>query len=165
MTLSSQHPLEQPLDALTRVVGDTVARREDWWHRVQLPVDQDRWWTRLASLGDADVCLLTWLPGHSTDLHDHGRSAASFAVVQGELAEVRADQDGTLTRHRWHPSSVTWLAPGVVHEVTGAGTRPAVSVHAYAPRLTEMTYYDTDTRAGLRAVRTVRTAEPEQLTV
>jgi hypothetical protein len=82
---------------------------------------------------------------------------------EGELAEVRADLSGTTTRQRWRPGSVTWLAPGVVHEVTGAGNGPAVSVHAYSPPLTQMTHYDPDTSAGLRAVRTVLTKEPEEL--
>jgi hypothetical protein len=52
-----------------------------------------------------------------------------------------------------------------VHEVSGAGREPAVSVHAYSPPLTRMTYYDRDTSSGLRVVRTVLSHEPEELTV
>jgi predicted metal-dependent enzyme (double-stranded beta helix superfamily) len=150
-----------PLDELTQVVATTVSRRADWWHQVRLPSGHDRWWTRLTAQRDTDVWLLTWLPGQATDLHDHGESAASFAVVSGHLAEIRADPTGATTRHRWRPGPVTWLAPGVVHEVTGAGSGPSVSVHAYSPPLTRMTYYDSDTRAGLRVLRTVLTEEPE----
>ena len=40
------------------------------------------------------------------------------------------------------------------------GSGPAVSLHAYSPRLDRMTFYETGPY-GLRATRTVRTAEPE----
>ena len=152
-------------DQLTQVVTTAVDQQADWWHLVRVPDGHDRWWTRLAAYPDTDVWLLSWLPGQATDLHDHGGSAASFAVVRGELAETRADSAGATTHHLWRPGSVTWLAPGVVHELTGAGDGPAVSVHAYSPGLTQMTYYDSDTRSGLRAVRAVHTEEPEEVGV
>lgn len=43
----------------------------------------------------------------------------------------------------------------------GAGSAPAVSIHAYSPPLTRMTYYATD-GSGLPTARTVQTHEPEQ---
>jgi len=153
------------LEELTQVVTTAVAQQADWWDLVRVPRTQDRWWTRLAAYRDTDVWLLSWLPDQATDFHDHGESAAAFAVVRGELAEIRADLSGTTTHHLWRPGSVTWLAPGVVHEVTGAGSGLAVSVHTYSPPLTQMTYYNSDIGSGLRAVRTVTTDEPEEIGV
>jgi hypothetical protein len=45
--------------------------------------------------------------------------------------------------------------------VRAAGA-PSVSIHAYSPPLTEMTYYQPVAAGRLRAIETVRTAQPEQ---
>src|SRR5690348_6972317 len=48
---------------------------------------RERWYDCLADDGDAQVWLLTWLPGQHTELHDHGGSAGAFVVVSGTLLE------------------------------------------------------------------------------
>lgn len=146
------------LAALVRSYAGSPAR---WLPRLQLP-ETDRWWTRLHADERADVWLLSWLPGHTTDLHDHGASAAAFTVVRGQLEEVRltpAQQPLAIVRE---PGTTTWVAPGVIHDVRAVGQQPAVSVHAYSPPLTRMTYYARDAEGTLRAVRTVETDAPEQ---
>ncbi len=101
-----------------------------------------RYWTRLDGPDGVDVWLLTWLPSQGTDLHDHGDSAAAFAVVQGTLTEVRADPAiGTWSTAVSAPA-VRVVEPGVVHDVRNDHRAPAVSIHAYSPRLSRMTYYD-----------------------
>lgn len=55
--------------------------------------------------------------------------------------------------------SATSLGAGAIHDVTGAGTEVAVSIHAYLPPLTAMNYFDP---ATLRIVRTVQSNEPEE---
>ncbi|MGC9670768.1 cysteine dioxygenase [Planosporangium sp. 12N6] len=105
----------------------------------------DRWYARLGGDQTHEVWLLTWLPGQSTDLHDHGGSAGAFTVVSGVLTEqvVRTLRTGPVT-----PVEVT-LADGAVrafggrhiHRVVNNGTVPAVSLHVYAPALGEMTRY------------------------
>jgi hypothetical protein len=107
------------------------------------------------------VWLLSWLAGQATDLHDHGRSAAAFAVVQGQLAEVRVDAEGWWSRHQRAAGSVTSLPPGLVHDVHGAGTGPAVSIHACSPPLRSMNFYERDARGRLRAAHTMATEQPE----
>lgn len=108
-----------------------------------------------------DVWLLSWLPGQATDLHDHGPSAAAFMVVRGELAEVRVDADGRWSRHRREAGPVTSVPPGLVHDVHGAGSGPAVSIHAYSPPLRRMTFYTRDTEGRLHVARSVTTEQPE----
>ncbi|MGY1812550.1 cysteine dioxygenase [Blastococcus sp. SYSU D00820] len=134
-----------------------AARADAWLPRVQYrPASR---WTALLDAADAaavldpslhddlataQVWLLSWLPAQGTPLHDHGGSAGAFAVVRGALAErvvggsrgpVR-DVTTELTTGR-----VRHFGPHHVHQVTNQGTEPAVSVHVYTPRLSEMTTY------------------------
>jgi hypothetical protein len=97
--------------------------------------------------------LITWAPGTGLELHDHGGSAGTLAVVRGELTErhttttdVAALGDGSargrLRRRRLRRGSVTTFAADHVHEVRNDGLEPAVSIHVYVPGLTEMSFYD-----------------------
>ena len=47
----------------------------------------ERWYARLAGTDEHEIWLLTWLPGQSTDLHDHGGSSGAFVVASGALTE------------------------------------------------------------------------------
>ncbi|MDT0263801.1 cupin domain-containing protein [Jatrophihabitans lederbergiae] len=107
----------------------------------RVAADVDRWLSRL--------------PGHNTDLHDHGASAAAFTVVRGSLNEIRVDHSGVRSSHVRRSGSATSLTAGV----TGVGAEPAVSIHAYSPPLRAMNYYDP---ATLRVVRTVQSNAPEE---
>ncbi|MBO0881825.1 MAG: hypothetical protein J2P17_16090 [Mycobacterium sp.] len=79
---------------LTRLANEPDA----WSPRLLLPESGQKWWTRLASDPCVDVWFLSWLPGHSTDLHDHGGSAAACTVVHGELTEVRIAPNSACVR-------------------------------------------------------------------
>ena len=97
-----------------------------------------------ADLADAQVWLLTWLPGQGTPLHDHGGSAGAFAVVRGALTEdTVGGPDGAVREVVTDLSAgrVRHFGPHHVHRVTNRGTLPAVSVHAYTPALRSMTTY------------------------
>ncbi len=105
-------------------------------------------------LAGAQVWLPSWLPTQGTPLHDHGASAGAFAVVRGTLTErvvaqgtsgirdATAELTGGRVRH---------FGPHYVHQVTNAGSEPAVSVHVYTPRLVVMNTY------GIAADALVRT--------
>lgn len=149
------------LGDLTELVQLTASDESFWRSRLVLPTGADRWWTRLLNDPVVDVWLLSWLPGQTTDLHDHGDSSAAFTVVEGQLDEIRIDLDGAVVRHGRRPGSTTWLSPGVLHDVCGGGTTPSVSIHAYSPPLTRMNYYER-TASGVHVVRTVATHEPEE---
>lgn len=167
MTLLASRPIpssivRQPLDLsrLVAVVRGVAADQHRWTSRIRYGSTGQRWWTQLSADADVDIWLLTWLPGHTTDLHDHGDSAAAFVVVRGRLQEVRAERSGATTNTVAPAGTTTWVAPGVIHDVR-ALDQPAVSIHAYSPPLTRMTQYNR--RAGtLRPTRTVYSAEPEQ---
>ena len=151
-------PALQAPGPLLDLVRAVAADRSLWAPAVRFDGAR-RHWSRLLTTADVDVWLLTWLPDQSTDLHDHGVVAAAVTVLSGSLVEVRADADGALTRTLLHAGDSVWVPPHAVHDVGHAGAGPAVSLHAYAPRLAAMTYYEH--RAGrLVPVRTVGPDEP-----
>lgn len=147
---------------LTALVAAVAADEDTWSARLELPRGTERWWTQLMSDAGVDVWLLSWLPGHSTDLHDHGPSAAAFTVVRGQLTELRQAADGRLRAARRDRGSVTGLAPGVIHDVHGSGRVPTVSIHAYSPPLREMNYYELDRHGSVRVSKSVNTREPKR---
>jgi mannose-6-phosphate isomerase-like protein (cupin superfamily) len=141
-------------DLVTTVAGDSRLWRE---HVRWTP--GSRYWHRLAQLHDADLWLLTWMPDQSTDLHDHGEASAAFTVVSGTLEETRV-VDGYRVTRPLLPGELAWVPPGAVHDVGNRGTEPAISIHAYSPRLSAMTFWDL-ALDGLRPVSTVLTDQPE----
>jgi mannose-6-phosphate isomerase-like protein (cupin superfamily) len=147
---------------LATIVRAVAADESLWLPRLVLPTDGERRWTQLVGYRSVDVWLLSWLPGHSTDLHDHGLSAAAFTVVRGRLNELRQGADGRLHSFRRTPGTVTTVPAGIVHDVHGAGRSPAVSIHAYSPPLREMNYYDLDSYGDLHRIRSVQTSETER---
>jgi len=101
-----------------------------------------------AELEDAQIWLLTWLPGQGTPLHDHGNSAGAFAVARGTLTEkvVAAGGPGRPreTENELPAGRLRFFGARYVHQVTNLGDEPAVSVHVYAPRLRLMNTYRID---------------------
>src|SRR6185312_12378511 len=49
----------------------------------------DRWFTRLHSDDELDVWLISWVPGETTELHDHGGSLGAMTLLSGALHEFR----------------------------------------------------------------------------
>ncbi|MCU1538192.1 MAG: putative cysteine dioxygenase [Humibacillus sp.] len=131
-------------DTARRLAGD----RSLWSHLVDFdPIS--RYYARIVAEEGYEAWLLTWLPGQGTDWHDHGESAGSFVVLQGELTERLASAagadgarraDAAVAQHR--PGEQRTFGRGYVHQVSNHGPDPAVSLHVYAPRLTVMTTYD-----------------------
>ena len=50
-----------------------------------------RWFTRIRGDEELDVWLISWVPGHHTELHDHGGSLGALTVLSGSLNEFRWD--------------------------------------------------------------------------
>jgi hypothetical protein len=139
-----------------------------------------RWFTRIHGDEELDVWLISWVPGHSTELHDHGGSLGALTVISGSLNEYRWD-GRALRRRRLDAGDQAGFPLGWVHDVVwaprpvtvpvGTSVRPAgtstgpvqptLSVHAYSPPLTAMSYYDVTDRNTLRRQRTELTDQPE----
>ena len=142
-------------DLLRRVVAD----RELWLPLIKFGATE-RYWARIPVFEGVDVWLLTWTTSQGTELHDHGESEAAFTVISGVLDEIRPDAD-RLVVHKRRPGSVVSVLPGELHDVRNDSAEPAVSIHAYSPRLTRMTYYSFDAGEA-RPVRQVLSDEPEE---
>jgi hypothetical protein len=67
-----------------------------------------------------------------------------LSVVSGDLVERRVTRGGLISRRRLRSGRSTWVAPAVVHDVGNVKRNPAVSVHAYSPPLSRMSFYDRD---------------------
>ncbi len=136
-----------------------------------VPTD-DRWFARLHGDDEVDVWLISWVPGHRTELHDHGGSLGALTLLTGSLDEFRWDGEKLRCR-RLKAGDQAGFPLGWVHDVVwapnGAGpsvTSPAVpslSVHAYSPPLTVMSYYEVTDQHRLRRNRTELTDQPENL--
>jgi hypothetical protein len=146
---------------LVRFYADEVASGQYPW--VQFDADE-RWHQRLYRDRRVDVWLISWLPEQGTRLHDHGGSAGAFAVLTGALTESVPSgyQDARMrVRDTERPAgSCVRFGRHYIHDVRNLAQRPAVSVHAYSPPLTSMTYYDV-ADGDLLAAATVLTDRPE----
>ncbi|ADG80717.1 Cysteine dioxygenase type I OS=Tsukamurella paurometabola (strain ATCC 8368 / DSM / CCUG 35730/ CIP 100753 / JCM 10117 / KCTC 9821 / NBRC 16120 / NCIMB 702349 / NCTC 13040) OX=521096 GN=Tpau_4148 PE=3 SV=1 [Tsukamurella paurometabola] len=130
----------------------------------------ERWAARLWGDDDVDVWLISWVPERSTELHDHAGSLGALTVVDGALAERSWDGEG-LRERRIDPGGQAAFDRGWVHDVTrhpdahdaasGEASSPTLSVHAYSPPLTAMSYYEVSPNGRLRRVRSELTDEPE----
>ncbi|HZE14833.1 MAG TPA: cysteine dioxygenase family protein [Mycobacterium sp.] len=128
-----------------------------------VPAD-DRWFTRIDGDDEIDVWLISWVPHHATELHDHGGSLGALTLLSGSLDEFRWD-GRQLRRRRLDAGDQAGFPLGWVHDVvwaaTGAPAGPTLSVHAYSPPLTAMSYYEVTESNTLRRRRTELTDEPE----
>ncbi|MGB8406599.1 MAG: cysteine dioxygenase family protein [Mycobacterium sp.] len=126
-----------------------------------LPHD-DRWYLRLYGDDELDIWLISWVPERSTELHDHAGSLGALTVVSGALTETRWDGQ-ELRERQLIAGDQAGFPLGWVHDVEWAPSRETVtlSVHAYSPPLTAMSYYDLTDRDTLRRTRTELTDAPE----
>ncbi|MBF6333996.1 cysteine dioxygenase [Nocardia transvalensis] len=130
---------------------------------------ENRWATRLLSDEEVDVWLISWVPDQSTELHDHAGSLGALTVLSGALSEFR--WNGKELRNRTLSAGDQASFPlGWVHDVVRAPdqfagaagpSNPTLSVHAYSPPLTAMSYYEVTGHGTLRRTRTVLTDQPE----
>ncbi|WNG80880.1 cysteine dioxygenase [Mycobacterium sp. ITM-2016-00316] len=172
------------LQATDRCADDVLSGRYDrLLAGARLPTDE-RWYNRLYGDDELDIWLISWVPDKSTELHDHGGSLGALTVVSGALQETRWDGHGLRSRKLragdqagfplgW-VHDVVWAAPAgwghlplageSVATVGSALPTPApvtLSVHAYSPPLTAMSYYGVTERNALRRSRTELTDAPE----
>jgi hypothetical protein len=143
-----QAPAAPDLPPAPREIARSLAGRVDLW-RPLVRFSGRRFSARFATGPGWEAWLLTWLPGQSTGLHDHGGSEGAFAVLTGSVDEdlpLRRPHGGAARIHlrsrRYGPGEVRAFGTQHVHDVAARSGRRAVTLHVYAPRLTTMTRYD-----------------------
>ena len=138
------------LTALTRRIAADVRAGH---HEVEIDPRQ-RWYRRLHGDDYIDVWLISWATEQAAELHDHAGSLGALTVVSGRLTEEFWDPTAPGLRTRTlHAGRSVGFGVGHVHEVSNPSPDAAVSVHAYSPPLTAMSYYDV-TGPRLRRTRT-----------
>jgi predicted metal-dependent enzyme (double-stranded beta helix superfamily) len=155
--------LSRPTPAgLTRIIR-VLALRSDLWRPLMQSDTERRGYVRLAGGDGWEAWLLTWMPGQSTGLHDHGPSAGAFTVLTGAVEELTPvpGPDGRirLARRPLATGELRAFGPDHVHDVAGAGSGPAATLHAYGPALSEMNRFELDDDGRLRLLRTDRAGE------
>jgi predicted metal-dependent enzyme (double-stranded beta helix superfamily) len=141
----------------TAIVADEVRQGR---HDIHADPDE-RWHVRLFQDDRVDVWLISWTTEQGTQMHDHGDSAGAFTVVSGELAEAVWDPTvGGVVERSVASGDAVAFGTSYVHDVRNVGTQTAVSVHAYSPPLTTMSFYDV-VDGGLEPLARVWTDDPE----
>ena len=165
------------LHATDRGADDVLSGRYDHLLPAGGVPRDERWFTRLHGDDELDIWLISWVPDRSTELHDHGGSLGALTVVSGVLRETRWDGEA-LRRRRLRAGDQAGFPLGWVHDVVWAPERdltapvtlvsdvaglpaPTLSVHAYSPPLTAMSYYEVTERDTLRRKRAELTDAPE----
>ncbi|MFI0480196.1 cysteine dioxygenase [Actinomadura sp. 9N215] len=121
---------------LAATVSDLAERCDEWLPRVRLD-PRGRWYERLHRDAGQEIWLISWLPGQTTGLHDHGGSRGAFAVALGSLEE--RDLSGV---REVASGGTRAFGAEYIHEVRNVSAAPAVSVHVYSPPLATMNRYD-----------------------
>ncbi len=125
------------------LVVNTIAARPDLWQDLIVADHQSRWWLLLYRTPGYEVKLLTWENDQESDWHDHGGSAGAFRVTQGSLREHHRAKDSIgVDSAIFGPGGYGSFGTDYVHDVVHETGDPAVSIHAYSPPLSGLTYYE-----------------------
>ncbi len=133
------------------LVVNTVSARPDLWQDLVVDDRESRWWLLLFRTPSFEVKIHTWQAEQASDWHDHGGSSGAMRVTQGSLRESHRTKDGVGVRESiFTPGGFGSFGTDYVHDVVHETGEPAVSIHAYSPPLSGLTYYER-TRFGFVA--------------
>lgn len=100
--------------------------------RLRIPIYRD---------DELEVKLLTWLPGQSTGLHDHGGSTGCFMVLEGYICETLVEPTGCVLELQHAPGDIGSFNVDIVHDIRNESAFSAITLHAYRPAITKSTHY------------------------
>ena len=102
---------------------------------------------------DFELLVLCWKPGHESTIHDHAGSLNAIKVHRGELTSrvfvpaagrpAGTGPVGLLAEERVPQGGWTGVDRGGIHQIANTAQEDLVSVHVYAPPLTELVVYST----------------------
>ena len=119
------------------LIAQEFALDRDRWKGLLRYDPAERFSVLVERTDDHEVWLMSWLPGQSTDLHDHGSATGAFTIVSGVLTETVMRAGVT---HDLKPGQSRVFAPNYVHQVVNNGADPAVSIHVYRTTREMRTY-------------------------
>jgi predicted metal-dependent enzyme (double-stranded beta helix superfamily) len=122
---------------VTSLAGDAAA-----WHHLVRHDRSQRVFERVMDDPSFEAWLICWMPGHDTGFHDHDLSSGAVTVVSGAVQEERLGLGiGGVRSRVYVPGETFDFNSTEIHRVTHHGAAPAVTLHAYSPRLRRMGAY------------------------
>jgi len=101
-----------------------------------------------------ELLVLCWKSGHESTIHDHAGSLNAISVYRGELTSrifvpAAGRPAGTgpvelLVEERVRPGGWTGVDRDGIHQLVNTADDDLVTVHVYAPPLSELVVYSTD---------------------
>jgi predicted metal-dependent enzyme (double-stranded beta helix superfamily) len=134
------HPSPLAIPHLRELVAGLAADPERWRHMVRHDREQ-RVFERLLDEPEVEAWLICWMPGHDTGFHDHDLSSGAVTVVSGSVQEERLGLGIEVSSRIYGLGDTFDFTSSEIHRVTHAGAEPAVTLHAYSPRLRRMGAY------------------------
>lgn len=128
------------LDELTRFVDRLAAERDRWEHLVRHSGDA-RVYEQIWDDEQVNAWVICWSEDQDTGFHDHDESSAAIAVLRGQVREDRLGFGVPTVRQLVRAPGTITIPPVAIHRVMHAGSGPAVTIHAYSPRLVRTGVY------------------------
>jgi predicted metal-dependent enzyme (double-stranded beta helix superfamily) len=126
---------------LTQLVAELAVEQERWRALVRHDAER-RIFECVLDEPSVEAWLICWMPGHDTGFHDHDLSSGAVTVIDGSVREERLSLGGAgVTAAVYGAGQSFDFGASDIHRVTHAGTLPAVTLHAYSPRLHRMGAY------------------------
>jgi cysteine dioxygenase len=107
-----------------------------------------------------ELLVLCWKPGHESMIHDHVGSLNAISVHRGELTSrifvpAAGRPAGTgpvelLAEERVHRGGWTGVDRLGIHQLQNTAAEDLVTVHVYAPPLSELVVYSTEASDTVR---------------
>jgi mannose-6-phosphate isomerase-like protein (cupin superfamily) len=120
--------------ALERFAAGLAASPERWRHLVRHASDA-RVYEQIWDDEDVNAWVICWSEDQDTGFHDHDESSAAIAVISGQVQEDRLRLGDEPRSRVLGPNSIFTVPAVAIHRVLHAGGPPAVTIHAYSPRL------------------------------
>lgn len=130
------------------IAAEFARERHRWAHLLRYDPDE-RFVAPITVADEFEAWLMSWLPGQSTGLHDHGGVEGAFTVVSGVVTE-RVVRGTTEVLHEVATGGSRVFGRDYVHQVRNDGPDPAVSIHVYRPGRVPMREYAFDPITGPR---------------
>lgn len=130
-----RHRREDGTYALTELAVELGQHPDLWMAVVEAADGTHRHWTTVFDGEDIDIYAISWLPEQTTGFHDHCDSSFGVVCVRGAVYEDRPKLHGEVDTKRLDAGGTTGGVPGVMHVIRHCDGEPAVTIHAYSPRL------------------------------
>ena len=133
-----------------RALARDLVLRPDIWEDMVRHDPGARIYEQLLRDQHVEVWLICWMNDQDTGFHDHDVSAGALAVAWGRVREERLGLGGSVIERTLEAGESVDFAASDIHRVSHAGSRPAVTIHAYSPPLWRMGAYEVKSSGELK---------------